>query len=337
MAKPPSPHSVEARLDRLVALRADPAAAGVRDELAKALRGNVTLLAAKAAALVAEFRRTDLVPELVAAFRRFLKNPKCPDKGCRATTAIARALFDLGTDADRVDGVQGAYLAGIRHVQTEWNGSRPEDAAAELRGICAFGLTRMGYRDVLVELTDLLCDPVPQARAAAARALAATGQDAAALLLRLKLLTGDAEPDVTAECLGALTKLWPQRAVSFVATFLGSHEEAVRDAAALALGESRQPAALEALRAAWDRGADPDFRRPLLLAVALLRLPESLAFLLEQVRAGRAADAAAAVEALGIYKHDAAARAQVEAAVNGRGEGPPVRAFRRAFPETRAD
>src|SRR4051812_25627200 len=127
----PKTHSVEARLDRLAALRADPSAPGARDELAKALQSNVALLAAKAAALVVEFRQADLAPELVAAFGRFLKGPKSPDKGCRAATAIARALFDLGAEADRADGVQGVYLAGIRHVQTEWNGSRPEDVAAE--------------------------------------------------------------------------------------------------------------------------------------------------------------------------------------------------------------
>ena len=46
------------------------------------------------------------------------------------------------------------------------------DTAAELRGVCALGLVRMGYRDVLVELADLLMDPEAQARMMAARSLA---------------------------------------------------------------------------------------------------------------------------------------------------------------------
>src|SRR3954447_6630551 len=311
MAKSLSPHSVEARLDRLMALRAVPSSPEFHDELAKALGGKVNLLAAKAAALAGEFGRRELAPQMAGAFERFIRDAAKADKGCQALKAIATALFDLGAPPESRE----VFLAGIRHVQKEGSFGPPVDVAAELRGICALGLVKIGYGDVLVELTDLLADAEPQARVGAARALGFSGQDAGALLLRFKLTTGDRDADVMAECMSGLIRLWPRKSVAFVGRFLDSPLPGIPAGAALALGESRQPEALDLLRRHWDRGADPADRQTVLVAVAMLRLPQSLEFLLSLVRTGAAQDAAEAIEALGLYKHDPAVRDQVEAVV----------------------
>jgi HEAT repeat protein len=325
----PKPSSVEARLDRLAALRSDPSSPEFRDELVKALDSKVNLLAAKAAALAGEFERRDLALQIVTAFGRFMADAAKSDKGCQALKAIATALFDLGAPPESRE----VFLSGIRHVQKEGSFGPPVDVAAELRGICALGLVKIGYGDAMVELTDLLADAEPQARVGAARALGFTGQDAAALLLRFKLTTGDRDADVMAECMSGLVRLWPRKSVEFVGRFLDSPLPAIPAGAALALGESRQPEALDLLRRHWDRGVDPADRQTVLVAVAMLRLPQSLEFLLSLVRTGAAQDAAEAIEALGIYRHDPAVREQVEAAVRDRTEPGPQRAFRSAFPE----
>jgi HEAT repeat protein len=316
--------SVEAALDRLIALRADQSAPGVRDELARALASKTYLLAAKAAQLAGEFKRTDLTAELVGAFDRFLTNP---DQGCSAKTAVAKTLYEVGDrDAEPV------FVRGIRHVQKEGSFGPPVDVAAELRGTCALGLVKIGYRDVLVELTDLLDDPEPQARVGAARALAYAGQDAGALLLRLKLLMGDPNPDVAAECMTALLNLWPRKALAFVARFLDDVDDSIRGYAALALGESRQAEALEPLRARFKRESEPDVRRVILVAVATLRSPESVEHLLSVIASARSPDAIAALEALGIYRHDAAIRTKVDEVVKKRGDEALQRSFAKSFP-----
>ena len=163
-------------------------------------------------------------------------------------------------------------------------------------------------------------------------ALGFSGQDAAALLLRFKLTTGDRDADVMAECMSGLVRLWPRKAVEFVGMFLDSPLPGIPAGAALALGESRQPEALDLLRRHWDRGVDPADRQTVLVAAAMLRLPQSLEFLLSLVRTGAAQDAADAIEALASTSTTLRSARQVEAAVKDRTEPGPQRAFRSAFP-----
>ena len=65
------------------------------------------------------------------------------------------------------------------------------------------GLVAAGYRDALVVLADLLADRFAAGPRRGGAALGHSGQDAAALMLRLKLtLTdGDRDPDAAAECM----------------------------------------------------------------------------------------------------------------------------------------
>ncbi len=111
------------------------------------------------------------------------------------------------------------YLKGMKHVQMEpvWGGS--VDTAAELRAVCAMGLASTRWPDKLRELVHLLVDREWQARAGAARALGAIGSEPALLLLRLKALSGDPEPEVLADCFTGLLVAEDAERCRFVASF----------------------------------------------------------------------------------------------------------------------
>ena len=148
--------------------------------------------------------------ELAAEFNRILsKGPKA-DKGCVALTRAARALVD--TDYDDAD----LFRRGMKHVQMEpvWGGR--EDVAAELRAVCGMGLANTHDPNALRDLVDLLTDREWIARAGAARAIAAMGSEAAALLLRLKILLGDKETEVLSDCMLGLIDIEGARAFPLI-------------------------------------------------------------------------------------------------------------------------
>jgi HEAT repeat protein len=277
------------------------------------LRSNLgdrsSFVVAEAAEAIGHFALADLLPELAAAFERFLVDPIKTDKLCRAKIAIAQTLDKL--EYLRPD----VFLQGIRHVQPEpvWGGE--QDSAAPLRGACAFALVRIGHPGVLNLLVDLLTDPEKDARLAAVQALAYSATQAAGFLLRLKARIGDKEPEVTSECLGALLKLDPGEAMPFVAEFLESADEAVREGAVLALGESRRPEAFQILKDFWDVQLGNALKETILVAMALLRLPAANDFLLSLVADKSADVATAAVSALAVHRHDTRLRERVAAAV----------------------
>ena len=113
------------------------------------------------------------------------------------------------------------------------------DTAAELRGAAARGLVRMSHPQALSALAELLADPELPARIAAVRAVAYHGGDSGLPLLRLKVLSGDREPEVLSECFLAMLRISPEVSVEFVERFLDAEEAAIAESAALALGESR--------------------------------------------------------------------------------------------------
>jgi HEAT repeat protein len=310
--------TVEQILSDLHALRSDPASADVRAKLTDALSSRTNLVVAKAADVIRDVRLADLAPLLVPAFDRFINAPNT-DKGCIATTAIAKTLYEFGHDAADV------FLRGIRHVQKAWSGA--SDAATELRGVCAFGLVRMGYREMMPELINLLVDKEPEARAAACRALAYTGRDDAALLLRFKILIGDKDADVMAEAFTALVRLAPDHSLSFLEHFLDDAQEDFRNAAALAIGESRRPAAFDLLQKHYDRAGDSESRRMLLIAISLLRLPQSLEFLITLVSTAPASAVQTVLDALKTYGHDDQVRARIRAALTARDEPSLLRLY----------
>jgi HEAT repeat protein len=301
----PKPRGIDAKLRRLKLIRAEPNTANVVAELREALGDKSNFVAAEAAEIAGERGITELVPAMVVAFRRFLVNSAETDKTCRAKIAIVEAMHKLDADEEEV------YRTAIRHVQPEprWGGS--DDTAAPLRAVAAFALVRINPRDLVVLLADLLADPEKVARSAAAKALGASGALAAVPLLRFKARVGDEEPEVVIECLTGLLQADTVESLPLVGTFLDAEEE-IAEGVALALGESRQPAAFEVLKARWPRArAGESFGRVVLLAIAITRLPAALEFLFAVLTEETEPIAPAALSALAIHRHNAAVRDRV--------------------------
>jgi len=299
-------------LEALSSLRNDPAAHAARAELAQYLAHKSNAVVAKAAKLAGDFELHDLRPQLVEAFHRFMKDPAVSDRGCSAKTAIVRALEALAAPEEAI------YLAGIRHIQMEGSYGPPIDTAAALRSASAMGLVHMHHPDAVLHLVTLLVDREADARIGAVRALAWSGWPEAVPLLRLKMLAGDESVDVIAECFTALLAVAPARSLDFVAGYLDSGAVAVAEAAALALGQSREAAALEILQSRYAAGAGESLRRALLAGLAMAREDSAFEFLFSLVETAPEKMAAEALSALAVYRHDDRIRGRATSLVAGR-------------------
>jgi hypothetical protein len=321
----PKADPVADAMSRLKSLRANSSSPDATEALARALSSKANILVARAADIVHDAKLTQFIDPLIAAFDRFMIDPTSTDKGCGAKTSIAKALYEMEARAEEL------FLKGIHHVQLEgvWGGS--SDTAAELRGICALGLVRCNYRDVMIELGDLLMDPEPSCRIMAARAIAYSENDAGVPLLRMKVLAGDQNPDVTGECFTALLRLSPRKNVEFVSQNVDSDDEDIRQLAILALGESRLPAAHNELVEHYHRAITGDRRKPLIQAISFTRLPQSVDFLIQIVAEENKLLGLAAIDALKMYRADAAIKARVAEVVEKRGDAEVRRAFKGAF------
>ncbi|HLY18251.1 MAG TPA: HEAT repeat domain-containing protein [Bryobacteraceae bacterium] len=295
MARKVSP--LEAQLDRLAELRRQPSSPEGRAELARYLGGKSNLPAAKAARIAGEWQAAELAPDLAAAFERFMLKPETTDKGCEAKIAILKTLCNMEHSAPSV------FLRGLKHVQMEPSFGGPVDTAAPVRALSAMGLAQTNYPDALEEILPLLLDRQRDARIGAVRAIAASGLAGDTLLLRLKALSGD-EPEVLGECFAALLRAAPAKSIEFVARFLDNHGEAIAEAAALALGDSRVEGAFPVLRAAFARARSRALGRTLLLAIALLRREDAIDYLLDLVRNGEELNSTDAAAALAVYEQD---------------------------------
>ncbi len=153
-------HAFDEKLAALEALRSASDSASTRGQLRIALQDRNNYLTSRAAAIAAELKFEELVPDLLAAFDRFFIDPVKSDPKCLAKNAIAKALKDLGHRG------APAYLRGIGHFQLEpaWGG--PADSAATLRGTCALALTNclMDEIEILTYLADGLADPETRVR-----------------------------------------------------------------------------------------------------------------------------------------------------------------------------
>ena len=300
---------IEEEVERLSRLRdAGPGAAATAG-IRKALADRVGLVVAKAAKVAAELETRDLIPELLAAFERMFEKERDPQ--CWAKNAIAKTLTAMDYRES------APYLRGARHVQMEpvWGGQ--EDSATSLRGICMLGLASCSdvrRETVFRVLVDGMTDPSRDVRAEAARAVAEMGGDEAPLLLRLKARVGDTELPVLGQVFDCLLQLEGAGAVSFLAALLDHAPEDVQTEAALALGSSRLPEAVEALEKAWETVRDPELRFTIARAIGASRLERGLAFLLGVVTRGRAAEARMALEALSLHRESPEIWRRVEAA-----------------------
>jgi hypothetical protein len=304
---------LEATIAQLNQIRADPGSELGISTLRQILNSKHAIAVGRAATLVGEAEIRGLMADLVKTFDRLMVNPTTSDQNCVGKKAIAEALYRLEAQEPEL------FLRGIRHIQLEpvWGGS--SDTAPGLRGICALGLVRMNYAEVMIELADLLADPEPEARIGAARAIAYCNQPDGVPLLRLKVKLGDANAEVLSECLIALLSLTPN-GIPLVAHYLASPDPAIVEMAALALGESRLPESFPLLQKFWARTSDPEQKKLGLLAIAMLRQDAPLNFLFDLVATGQLPDAQDAIAALGLYQTDQALWQRVCQTVEMRGE-----------------
>lgn len=269
---------------------------------------------AQIAKLVDQHHLTMMMPQLAQEFERMLIKGGSTDPNCIAKKAIANTLYRLEYPETEL------FLHGIHHRQMEPVWGTTVDTAPGLRAVCALGLVRANYRDILVALADLLADPEIEARIGAARAIAYSTNPHGVPLLRLKVQLGDDEPQVLSECFLALLQLAPQQSFPLVASFLTASEAIVCELAALALGEARIPEAFAVIKQAWQRTRQSELRQNLLLAIATLRTDEAIQFLTDLVERGNLAAAQDAIAALQIYQDIDEIWKKVEAAARLRGD-----------------
>jgi hypothetical protein len=316
--------------DHLVLLRKLRAAEGTAADVAaleQILRtSRVHGMVVKGAAELAEkWAAKSLVPALAAVAEALAgAEGQKRDPGCEGKEAILRTL--VGWEAN---------VPELYELASHWHQQAPVmagsvDVAAECRGLAAVGLALTqagGAEAALARIIELLVDEEAATRVRAAQALGLWRGPEALPLLRLKALVGDETAEVMGEVFMGLLRQAGREAggmVAFVSRFLQKADSRVLEAAAVALGESRQAAALEALLAAWDRlGRDP-VRTSVTMAIALLRTEESLAWLLGHIKEGREAVAVEVLEALRIYRGNEKVVARIREAAGARQEGKRV-------------
>lgn len=305
----PHTRKIEDCLEELHRLRGTLPAPEAAEQLRPYLGHKSNVVVAKAAQLAREFELYDLRSGLVEAFGRFMQEPAKTDRGCSAKTEIVRALESLGAPEGAV------FLTGIRHVQMEGSFGPPVDTAAGLRAASAMGLVHMNHPDAILEIVTLLVDGEADARTGAVRALAWSGRPESVPLLRLKALQADPSVDVRGECFTALLAIAPGTSVDFVAAYLDSQDAAVAEAAALALGESHLPAAVEALIHKWGVHAPEQLRPTLVASLALSRTDRAFEFLLSRIETASEKSAVEMISALAMYRHDDRLRTRLAALV----------------------
>jgi hypothetical protein len=319
------------KIEALDSLRSAPASPSTLEQLRKALKDRNNFYVSKAAALAGELGLQDLSPDLCSAFERFMTNPSKSDPQCWAKNAIAKALKDLGHDDPAI------YIRGVKHFQPEpvWGGQ--SDSAAALRSTCALALVAcpMDRTQILTYLVDLLLDRETPVRVDAVRAIGQLPGSDGALLLRLKALIGDRESEVTGQCFACLLDLFPGEYIPFVTDFLNAKNNAknadLRLEAIAALGECRDPAALQVLKDCWDRQADPEVKRAILLSMAASRQPDAAGFLISVLEEGRPEDAVISVTALASGRFRESVREQAAIIVARRDDPKITEAFTKEF------
>jgi HEAT repeat protein len=317
--------SVEEKIAAIRRLRAQPITAAQVPDLRRSIGDRSNLVVAAAAAVVGATATVELAPDLEAAFDRFMVHPLKDDKLCRAKLAVIQALERLEHDRPEV------FRKAARHVQLEpvWGGK--EDSAAPLRAAAILALARIGGSDCMALLVDALADPEREVRIAAAAAMGSLASQAAGLLLRLKARLGDADPEVLSECLSALLTIDPTENLPFVLEYLDPGDPARCEAAALALGRSRLPEALGALKTCHEGAHTPALRQQLLLAIAMLRVPAATDYLLELVASDSEVLAVAALSALKIHNYDPRLRERIASLLKQKGSRALQAAFERDF------
>jgi HEAT repeat protein len=304
---------------------------GATDEavatLRKALSDRVNLVVAKAATTTAQLGIHALIPDLAAAFDRLLKKGAEGDPQCWGKNAVAKALKELGHDEC------GCFVRGLQHVQLEPVWGSTADTAGTLRSICVLALLQcadLTREEKLWNQMRALTDREAAVRLEAARALEEMDGREAAFLLRLKARMGDREPSVTGQVLASLLTVEREGAVPFATEFLDPADEAIQAEAALALGVSRLPVALQALIDYWQR-TKGIAGESILRGISASRQDAAIDFLLEVIREAREREALAALDALALHRDSPEIQVRVAGAVGSRSEASLAHEFGQRF------
>lgn len=246
------------------------------------------LVVAAAAERLREAGLTGHQDALLRAYDAMSEDPVRRDPGCAGKIAVVRALDELGWNDPEV------FARAARCVQLEPAWGKPVDTAGPVRRFGLGGLVRTRWEGTPAVIGDHLVDPDPHVRSYAADAVAAWGEPMGIAVLRLKLGVGDPDPGVLIDALVALFGLDRPGGIALARAWL-TDEPAKREVAALALGQSRLPEAIDVLVSALGRTGESEERRTLYVALGTLRLDASRAWLLDAL-AGP--DALHALEAL---------------------------------------
>ena len=303
--------TLEDKLSRLSELRDGGDSEQARRELKRSLADTSAHLVARAAAVVGELGIAELAPELESSIEPFYDEPEKTDKGCIAKAAIIKCLAKLD------EGSSDVFLRGLHHVQLEPAYGGALDTAVELRCESALGLVVTGYPDTVNELVTALTDKEAPVRLAAVRALAATGRPEVEALLRYKTLLGDEDLQVVSDALESLLVIAPGRSLPLAKRLLDSSDEAVAEAAALALGGSRCEEAFELLSSRLGN-LDSRSTQTMLLAISMLRREEPMAFLIDLAARAPRRRAENVIKALAIHRYDPKIRERLEKALSKR-------------------
>jgi HEAT repeat protein len=337
----PGKRKFEDQLAALDALRQQPPEAAI-DPLRKALTNRNNFVVAKAADLVRQFQLTQLTPELLNAFDRFMlrsgkEDPVKSDPQCWAKNAISRTLAAFEHQDAAV------FLRGMHHIQLEPSYGGASDSAGTLRATCALALVQcrsLLEADLLTHLIELLGDKDKAVRAEVVRAIEQVGSPAAALLLRLRAILDsnlksrkpgqppEEEPEVLGACYSGILRIEGPKAIPWIARFLSDSDDPAAEAA-LAIAGTHSAQGFEVLRDRFAEESDPWFCSVLLSAIALTRQDAAVEFLLDQVRA-ESLQAEAAIEAILRAAPSEEIKSRLEPLVSG---NPRLsRAFQKLFP-----
>jgi hypothetical protein len=156
-------------------------------------------------------------------------------------------------------------------------------------------------------------------------------QDVGVPLLRFKARLGDADPRVLSACLTGLLSLAPDSSLELVERFIDEGRPEPAEAALLALGESRLPAALAVLRRAAETLVSQELRAVAFVAIGLLRSDAAWDYLLEVIGQQSVSQAGHALSALGTYRRVESLRKRVLDAVLTRGNAALIAKADRLF------
>jgi hypothetical protein len=324
----PTQRGFDKELAELEALSATLKAAGTPDaaqidHLRRALAHRNNFLVSKAAKLVADTELFALLPDVLAAYDRFFIDASKTDPQCWAKNALVKTLVKLEHRQ------KDAYLRGLRHHQMEGTWGGASDTAGALRGACAHALVDcpgINDADLLTILLEPLTDTDKTVRMEAARAVGQVGGVSAALILRLRALLGNDEPEVLGAVYSALLAVEGPRAIALVAAALKDGDDLSAEAA-FALADLRSPEALAALIVRLRAGADAWFGSVLLSAIALTRLPEAMDHLMDLIQRDTR-EAPQAIEAIGRIAPNTELRVRVEKAIKQADSPRLLQAFR---------